>query len=94
LNNAESDQIALNLLVLDHSDAVLPAFEQSPGGDLSLLHTECQYPANDESFPQNFVPYLRQSDTEFQSGLTPCDDPNLFPAFGQAGAGPAPSLVG
>jgi hypothetical protein len=93
LNNAGSDQIASNLLVLDHSDAVLPAFEQSPGGDLSLLHTGCQYPANDESFPQNLVPYLQQSNTELQSGLIPCDDPNLSPAFGQVGAGPAPSLV-
>jgi hypothetical protein len=93
LNNAGPDQIASNLLVLDHSDAVLPAFEQSPGGNLSLLHTGCQYPANDESFPQNLVPYLQQSNTELQSGLIPYDDPNLFQAFGQVGAGSAPSLV-
>ena len=84
LNNAGPDQIASNLLVLDHSNAVLPAFEQSPGGDLSLLHTGCQYPANDESL---------QSNTELQSGLITCDDPNLFPAYGQVGAGSAPSLV-
>jgi hypothetical protein len=88
LNNAGPDQIASNLLVLDHSDAVL-----SPGGDLSLLHTGCQYPANDESFPQNLVPYLQQSNTELQSGLIPYDNPNLFQAFGQVGAGSAPSLV-
>lgn len=88
LNNAGSDQIASNLLVLDHSDAVLPVFEQYPGGDLSLLYTGCQYPANGESFPQSLVPDLRQSNTELQSDLIPRDDPNSFPAFG-----PAPSLV-
>jgi hypothetical protein len=93
LNNVGSDRIASNLLVLDHSDAVLPAFEQSPGGDLSLLHTGCQYPANSESFSQNLVPYLLQSNTELQSDLIPRDDLNLFPALGQGGAGPALSLV-
>jgi hypothetical protein len=93
LNSAGSDQIASNLLVLDRSDAVLPAFEQSPGGDLSLLHTGCQYPANNESFSQNLVPYLLQSNTELQSDLIPRDDLNLFPALGQGGAGPALSLV-
>jgi hypothetical protein len=93
LNNVGSDRIASNLLVLDHSDAVLPAFEQSPGGDLSLLHTRFQYPANDESFPQNLVPYLRQSNTELQSDLIPRQDLNLLPAFGQADAGLAPSSV-
>jgi hypothetical protein len=93
LNSAGSDQIASNLLVLDRSDAVLPAFEQPPGGDLSLLHTGCQYPANSESFSQNLVPYLLQSNTELQSDLIPRDDLNLFPALGQGGAGPALSLV-
>lgn len=93
LNSAGSDQIASNLLVLDRSDAVLPAFEQSPGGDLSLLHMGCQYPANNESFSQNLVPYLLQSNTELQSDLIPRDDPNLFPALGQGGTGPALSLV-
>ena len=83
LNNAGSDH-----LVLDHSGAVLPIFEQYPGGDLSLLYTGCQYPANDERFPQSLVPNLRQSNTELQSDLIPRDDPNSFPTFG-----PAPSLV-
>jgi hypothetical protein len=59
LNNAGSDQITLNLLGLDYSDAVLPAFEQPPSGDLSLRYTGCQCPANDESYLQNLVPYLR-----------------------------------
>ena len=55
---------------------------------MSLLYTGCQYPANDERFPQSLVPNLRQSNTELQSDLIPRDDPNSFPTFG-----PAPSLV-
>jgi hypothetical protein len=91
LNNTGTDQIASNLLDLDHSDNLLPAPEQPPSRDLSLLHVGCEYLANDESFPQNLVPYPRQSNTEHQC-LIPCHNPNLFPAFGQADAGPAPSL--
>ncbi len=41
LNNAGSNQIALNLLSLDYLDAVLPAFEQPPSSDLSLRYTRC-----------------------------------------------------
>jgi hypothetical protein len=58
---AGSDQIASNPLALDQSNGVLPAFEQSPGGDLFLLHTGYQYLARDERFLQNLALYLWQS---------------------------------
>lgn len=84
LNNTRSDQIASDLLVLDHSEAVLPVFEQYPGDNLSLLYTGCQYQANDESFPHSLVPNLRQTNTELQSALQS--------NFGYSSAGPAASF--
>jgi hypothetical protein len=79
-NNAGHSQIATNFLhraiELEHSHAVFPGFEQSPGVDLSLnsASTECQYPANDQSFQQNVLPWPQLQSSS--GNLVPQNDPN------------------
>lgn len=73
-NNAGHSQIATNFLHqaidLEHSHAVFPGFEQSPGVDLPLnsASTECQYPVNDQSFQQKRFALATASIEFWESG--------------------------